>query len=230
MSVFTRVLIPLLAAGIWPVTAPALEPMTDASMASVHGRSGIAVGLEFRLNVDASGNALGSNCGVASPDYTDGVAEGCRLALNLNNRPGEWLVFKDVYMSLDLPRVYLDAACTSGTASAGNCSGGSSSPSMADPDRFEDENGACLLTGAAGGCVAGDVNNLPAMQFSAPGSALQFEDDILWHLNLGGMAVEYGATGYVADSNGSFLGAVLTDTGQDQARIDIDGTIKMFGF
>ena len=214
-----------------PFAHAELQPVDEQALAKVSGQGGIAMEFELRANADASGNAIGTGCGAASPNYSDGVAEDCRLALNFNNRPDEWVVLKDFYGVLRFPTVYLDAACTSGTLTAGVCTGGATTTNYDDMSRFNDQSGGCLLTGSGSGCVAGDANNRSTLQFSIPGSAATFENDVYFGLNVGGVAVEYGATGYSNDSNGSFLGVRMRDASTGNlARFDLDGRLKLFGF
>lgn len=208
----------------------ALTVLDDGALAAVQGQTGIAVGIDFRFNTNASGNVIGTGCGLASPNFTDNVSEACRLAISFNNRTNEWLVLKDYYGVLSIPEMYLDASCTSGTLAGGICSGGSATTHYDNPDRFEDEAGTCLLNGNAGGCVSGDASNRPALLFSVAGNASTFESDVLWSFNASGVAMESGASGYNADQYGSFLGIRLSDTAQPQARVDIDGRIKLIGF
>lgn len=217
------------------LAAAQIASLDDAELSQVTGREGIAIAIEAWINADVNANPVGTGCVSSGGNYTDGVAEACRLAIGLNNRAGEWLVLKDWFGKISIPVVQLDASCTSGTLGVGGCTGGTSTTNYDNLSRFNDQSGNCLINPHAGTCVAADVNNLPALQFSAPGNGTTFENDILWKFNVGGVSVEYdsgGTPGYARDVNGSFLGVRMSDTAQAQgmARFDIDGTFKLIGF
>lgn len=210
-------------------SAHALDEIQDQLLSDVTGRDGVAFELEFRVNTNASGNPIGAGCGAATPNYTDGSAEACRMGLSFNNRPNEWLVLKDYYGLTKIGNLWLDSGCTSGTITAGVCTGGTSS-AFEDVTRFQGQAGNCLVTGSAGACASGVVNSLPVFVLSFPGSSTVFESDIQASFTVGGVAVEYGASGFTADANGSFMGLKMSDTLQTNARFDIDGKVKVFGF
>ncbi len=187
-----------------------IQSLDDNALAEVTGQEGVAVDLEMRLNTDATGAPLAtlSNCA--------GTFNPCRLALQLNNRnsgAGEWLVIKDMYGKLNIRDLFLDEADLA------------SSSTYLDANRFRDKNGVCLIASC-------NPNGLPALALSFPGAVGTFEADINLYLNIGRVAVEYGATGYNADANGSFLGLRISDTrvGQLQAQADVDGKVRMYGF
>ena len=205
----------LLCAGLislwFPVTANAMQPLDEEDMSFVTGQSGIALDLELRVNTGSDANPLGSmgNC--------EGVGNGCILALQFNNRDsggGEWLVLKDFYGFMRINDLWLDANTMP-----------DEDGDYANPDVFMDESNTCLISGC-------NVNGLPAFKMSFAGDHGVFEDDIEWHLNVGRMAVQYGAEGYLPenDSGKSFLGLRITDLQQNMARIDVDGSISMMGF
>lgn len=188
-------------------------------MSEIVAREGIALELELRINLEDDSyqpRADLSDC--------QGVNNPCKLALKFNNRDdlgGEWVVAKDWYGQLLISQLYLDGGYTTDT-------GGNGSP-YTNMKRFENENGTCLLTGDVG-CETGDADDLPALQLSIPGSASTFEEDVLFYNHIGRMAVEYGESGYSNDSNGSFLGLLVSDVTQKPAAIDVDGAVKVFGF
>lgn len=192
------------------------DELSDGELSGVTGQEGISVDIEMRFNTDASGVPLASlsNC--------SGLSNPCRMALTFNNRPNEWLVLKDWYASAYIPKVYLDKT-----------NAPPATTSYKDLTRFQSAAGDCLLgSGHAGACVDADINNQPAMKLSAPGNATTFENDIFLNVYIGRVAVEYGATGYLNDANGSFLGFQIRDTSvsSPQAKIDVDGEINLFGF
>lgn len=203
-----------------------LESLADEDLSGVVAQQGVAVDLDFFLNSDPATGAplasLGSCTGTTS-------ANGCRIGLQFNNRlngGGEWLALKDVYGSIQVRDLWIDGAFSQTTASP-----------YANDSRFLDGTGTVCLPsgGAAAGCAA-QVLNDPLLQLSfksaeASGTSyVTFEPDIQYHLNVGRMAVEYGANGYAADARGSFMGILVSDTQQLRAKIDIDGRIFMSGF
>ena len=193
-----------------------MQPLDDDALANVVGQEGVALDIELRINADEDGNPLSSlgNC--------SGLGNPCVLALQFNNRNsggGEWLVLKDYYGVMKINSLFLDASQT--PAGNGN---------YANPSRFFNQAGdACLASGVFPNC---NINDVPALSMSFEGDAATFEDDILWHLNVGRMAVQYGPEGYLPsnDNGKSFLGLRISDTTQNMARIDIDGSITLTGF
>lgn len=191
--------------------ALAMELLKDEQMANVTGQEGVALDLEFRVNADSDGNALASvgNC--------QGLANPCNLALQFANRDaagGEWLVLKDMYGVLRFNDLQLDGSRLPAVSSA-----------FANPSRFEDQSGNCLLPNT---CTPNDSLALLLTFPETPG----FNADIEWRLNIGRAAVQFGPEGFLPanDNGGSFLGLAIGDTVTDIARIDIDGGIQLYGF
>lgn len=207
-----------------------MTELADPSMSVVSGQDGISLELQMRLNTDQNGNPIGTGCGSASPNYSGGVAESCRMGLDWANRPNQWLVLKDFYGWLNITNIHLDSACTGVGSSyvSGICSGGTSTQYQ-DVTRFQDQTGHCLLNGSGSACPSGVANNLSAFQLSFPNSGSSFQTDIAWGLTIGGMALETSVTG---DSNGSFLGLKMADhsAANAPARFQLDGHLKVFGF
>lgn len=213
-----------------PLQAGVLESLDDGALSDVTGREGIAVDMDLYLN---SNPAAGASNGqpLASLGGCTGTtsANGCRIALQFNNRlnaGGEWLVLKDVYGSMLIRNLFIDGAFSPLAAS-----------SYADSNRFLSAAGVCLpnIATAAASCASA-VLNKPMLQMSfqsaqaVGGNYTTFEPDLQLHLNIGRMAVEYGATGYANDNRGSFMGILISDTQQLRARADIDGRIFLTGF
>lgn len=198
------------------ISAAGMEELSDDNMKNVVGGEGISLDIEARLNTDAAGIPLAalSNC--------SGSNNPCKLALAFNNRPDKWLMLKDYYGTLFIPKLYIDKTASPALVTA-----------YKELSRFQKTNGDCLLgVGHAGNCTDADIQNQPALKLSAPGALSTFEADILVNLYVGRVAIETGPTGYDNDANGTFLGLQLRDTSTSapQARIDIDGHIAMFGF
>jgi|DeeseametaMP1372_FD_contig_123_3566_length_3781_multi_8_in_1_out_0_2 hypothetical protein len=194
-----------------PHMALSMEKLEDAQMANVTGQEGVALDLELRVNADSDGNALSSvgNC--------QGLANPCNLALQFANRDaagGEWLVLKDMYGVLRFNDLQLDGSRLPALSSA-----------FANPSRFEDQSGNCLLPTD---CTPNDSLALLLTFPDTPG----FNADIEWRLNIGRAAVQFGPEGFLPanDNGGSFLGLAIGDTVTDIARIDINGGIQLYGF
>lgn len=128
-----------------------------------------------------------------------------RLALSLANRPNEWLVFKNISGRIYFPTFNLDA----------NVLPVSPSP-YADTTRFVSGTGATVTP------------------YGRPSLLLAFPEPIeFWNVEIGGMAVEYGTTGYFNDPNttASFLSLGLNNSISGQpATLSIEGRTTIFGF
>lgn len=200
-----------------PLMAGELRALDDNELSDVTGQEGIALDVELRINTDASGAPL------ASLNDCSGVGNPCTLAVQFNNRlggGGEWLVLKDTYGLLRVNNLWLDAGETPLLSSL-----------YPNPRRFLSQDGSSCLTGqgSAPNCTA---NGLPALTMTFPGTVGVFETDVDWSLNIGRMAVQYGAEGFLPgnDNNRSFVGIRIDDRIHDHARIDIDGSVSLIGF
>lgn len=195
-----------------------MQELPDDVLQAISGQEGVSLDIEVRLNTDSAGVPLASlsNCA--------GNNNPCKLAIAFNNRPDKWLMLKDYYGTLFIPKLYIDKTVNPEAAA------GSPYKELA---RFQKSNGDCLLgAGHAGNCVDADIQNQPALKLYSPGATGAFENDIMANLFVGRVAIETGATGYDNDANGTFLGLQLRDTSTSapQARIDVDGHVAMFGF
>lgn len=204
-------------------TSAVMQELDDNILQSIAGREGVSLDIEVRLNTDAAGVPL------ASLSSCSGNNNPCKLAIAFNNRPDKWLMLKDYYGTLFIPKLYIDKTSAPATVSA-----------YKELARFQDKNGGCLLgAGKTTACVDADIQNHPALKLSSPGATGTFESDILANLFIGRVAIETTDTsttpatpGYDRDANGTFLGLQLRDTSTSapQAKIDVDGHIAMFGF
>lgn len=191
-------------------TSVGLMPMSDAALAGVVAREGVGTLLELRINADENGAplaALSSCAGIGNP---------CRLGLKFANREGgggEWLILKDFFGRLFLDGLNIDGSYNPATSTA-----------YYDATRFQDDSGTCLLAGC-------DPNGLPALMLSFTGTPGVFEADITLGLEIGRIALEYGASGFQADANGSFAGVRVADAALGrQTQIDIDGKVRVYGY
>lgn len=201
------------AAQVW-----AMDAMPDAELSTATGQDGIAAQFEVRINTDGNGNPLTNTTVLSSvanaSDYTNCASltnlssTGCRLALkfaNHNDNGGEWLVAKNFYGRIVMPLVYIDSGNTPASPSA-----------YADLDRFKDKNGAPLLA---------TPNNIPLVKISYP------KEIEIWNLTIGGLGIEYGASGYLNNANKSFGGVKIGNSVPSMpATINAQGSIGIFGF
>lgn len=68
--------------------------------------------------------------------------------------------------------------------------------------------------------------------YGQPNLQVTFPEDIeIYNFTIGGAAIEYGATGYLLDNNGSFLGLRIDNAVPDQpGTIQAEGTMSIYGF
>ncbi len=199
--------------------AQSLLTLEDGDLSAVSGQHGIAIDIEYRLNSDASGNALSTGFGNCQNTHL------CNIAIHSNARDsagGEWLVLKDVYMSYKVNDLKLDGVFTPNVGT-----------DYADPSRFFDSTSTtCLLNGqAASSSCATAVRNRPILQFSFPDNS-GFTADIEFHQHIGRAALQYGETGPSTDNGKSFLGVLVSDSrpGQLRSQVDIGGRAFLSGF
>ncbi len=226
----------MLCALVMPVWA--LQPLSDAVLSDATGQDGIAMQIDFHLNTGNNGqplSTLGVNggAGCSSPMQSGSVTMAaapnpCRIAIQASrpNNPNLWLVFKDLYGFLSIPNLMIDEQ-----------NNPSSATPYADPKRFEDQNGNCLISTGCGGSLA---QGLPTMElhFHPNGTvagdctATATSCDINLFMNVGRISMEYGATGYNNDSNGSFMGLRISDLSgaYAPARMNFDGQVRIYGF
>lgn len=208
------------------LNASALEALQDGDLSGVSGQSGIAFGLEYGINTDATGAPLASlgNCSNAG-------ASPCRFAWKIAQRNasgGEWTVFKDSYMSLKIPAVNLGVKPTMGSVA--------SNTGYFDPARFQSETGACLLVTS---CSTAGIDALPAMWLFYPAVTVGYSGgvstgytSVSFGMTIGRMSMEYGATGYNLNAaTGSFLSAKIADNNNANfAGIAFQGNALLYGF
>lgn len=199
------------ASGAW-----ALQAMPDEELGAVEGQIGIALQFELRVNADEFGQALTSPSEAANPSAFTNCASlsnfsstGCRLALQFANRTidngGEWLVAKNFYGRMYFPKIHLGGGRTPVAATIHE-----------DLDRFKDDSGTPLLA---------SPSDIPALLVEFPGGIE------MWNVTIGGLSIEYGATGYLNNVNTPFAGVKIANTAPNTpAFIDTQGTVTVFGF
>lgn len=215
-----------------PAASQALDVMDDASMGTVVGGDGIALGLEYGVNTDQNGDplaALGAGC-------TNTTS--CRFAYKIAAREsggGTWTVFKESYMSLKIPALNI------GVLPAMSAVG--SNTAYYDASRFMNGTTCLLPSGDCSTVVTSGIGTLPAMMLFYPVSTPTYTPgttaatstsagytSLGLGMTIGRMALEFGATGYNADANGSFLGAKIADNNGNFAGMAIAGKAYVYGF
>lgn len=204
----------LLALATAGAQAAGLNEMSDEELGGVVAMKGVGLLLELRMNTDDKGVPLASLASCA------GTNNPCKQGINFANRAGgggEWIMLKDFYGRLFIDGLNVDGSFNPATNSSYN-----------DANRFKNDAGTCLLAGC-------DPRNLPALQLSFAGSPSVFENDVVIGLEIGRVAIEYGATGFNNDANGGFLGLRVRDSVANTATnnatsIDIDGKVRVYGF
>lgn len=211
-----------------------LEPLEDEELASVIGREGVSLDFEYRYNADGEGNPLASlnNCEAV----TDG-ANPCSMAITVNNREGMWVMLKDMYGIQKINSMWLDGGgfVKDGDDLLLKYAGSSHvlSNNHPDPERFKDANGDCLIRDD-GPCLADGLLGL-VLQYEE-GEHDTFEENVTWHLHIGRATVQFqdettpDVKPYMQDNPGSFLTYQIRDFHQNEAMIDYDGRVIMFGF
>lgn len=252
MKLWSGVMMALLA---FPVMAAELQSLDDGELSAVSGGDGIAVGWEYGVNTDASGNPLGTlnNCTTVG-DVTATGGDRCRFAWQVAKRKdgsgnAAWTVAKNGWMSLSIPVLNLDVQSSMGSVGA--------NPAYFDANRFTGYDaagtGICLLTGGATNtCLSTVIDGLPAMKLYYPaasynatayapgsgtgGTSSGFES-LKVGLTIGRMAIEFDSPGppitpgYMRDANtGSFLGAQIKDNNGNFAMMAIGGSALIYGF
>lgn len=209
--------------------AYALEPIDNDELASVSGQAGIAMDFELQWNYDDS---VADNLNTASNEMalcgaSPLTSPECRLALNFNNRDGEWAVLKGVYGVMKINDLYIDAAQLNDDSG------------YEDFSRFEDQQGTCLLPDED--CTVAGINKLNALQlsFGSGGEATLNDKDIEFGFTIESIGVELGAEGYLNNDNAGFAGVKFGDVGVGSnfavygnapATADVDGRVYVSGF
>lgn len=189
--------------------ALAMEALEDEALSAVHGQQGVIFDIALQNNVDDSGNPIGCS----------GALNPCRFGLELADQEGAWLMFKEFYGSLRLTglQVEVDFLPETGTG-------------FAEPDRFRDTNGNCLIEDC-------DPRGEMSLKLNFPeNKQAGVYEDLRILVNIGRTALEFdnGATpGFDRDAaSGSFLGYRLSDSiaPNAEARARFNGDAHVFGF
>lgn len=211
--------------------ALALEEVTDAELGQIAGQEGVSIGLEVRINTDATGQPLPdatlTECGSTGTTFTNSE---CRFALSFQGRTDEWLLFRGIYGFIDINEIRLDAGIISdaGTPAA-----------YFDATRFEDPSGTCLLAG--GTCTNAALGARPALVFEYPATATSYNPgtgvsagytSLLFGLGIKETIVipNTDPAGFNSTAAGSFLGVNIADNNGGPAGIAIRGRGYFYGF
>lgn len=213
-----------------PVLASDMEALDDESMSAIGAYDGISLRIEMLINSDSSGNPLNN---ASSGGYIDcgAASDPCRFALNFEGRANKWLVFKGYSGILRINDMRLDAQPALNTLG--------SNTAYYNDAKFKSRTGACLLPGGA--CSAAAVGLLPALRISYPAVTPTYNNttflssgftSVEARVRLDGLGAEFGAgaTGYLGNANGSFLGALIADVNSPTAGIAFRGNALVYGF
>ncbi len=172
----------------------------------------------------------------------------CSLAVATNNRPGMWLILKDMSAVLRMNNLWLDGGTVTEDGS-GNVTltlagrdpdvTHTLSNNHPDPTRFFDAAGNCLLAvnAATNGCF---VDDLPVLTMQYDPNNLSYrgvDADVTWHLYIGRIAMQGNNNpsfntkpAFMTDQAGSFMSYQVSDFNQNEAKIHYGGRVMMFGF
>lgn len=217
--------------------ASGLQPLDDRALGQVIAREGVALDFFYRMNANSDGSPVAAlnNCqteGAGNPNP-------CAIAITVDQRPGMWIMMKDMYGVQNVHSLWLDGGRyeESGSILSLRTVHGLNTLSNrhADPTRFHDELGNCMIKPGATGSAC-NVTGLPSlvMQYGNTNDSFTVPD-VEWSLNIGRVAVQYdvGATpAYMLDQTGSFMSYNIGDFrgAYHPAEIFYDGRVLMFGF
>jgi hypothetical protein len=187
-----------------------MQPLDDASMAAIEGRSGIQLTLRLRNNVSVSGTPIGCS----------GTPNPCRLGLEFADRSGIWLMLKDYYGSFSINDIRLEGS-TLPVVNTG----------YQDSTRFlANDLTTCLIPGC-------DPRGRQALNIFYPGNkGAGVYNDLTFFANVGRVALEFdngSIPGYQRDAaTGSVLGFRAADSAglNSPNRARIEGNAYVFGY
>lgn len=232
-----------------PAMAMDLEPLSDEDLSNVRGREGVAISFDYYYNSDpTTGMAL------TSVDYACGDGahyENCLFTWQIagrehtwgNNFSGEWLVYKEGYLTLNVKRLALESSFLGQAKSAASNYEGFHNEAKFKGKIFDgtsvDHSIQCLLEVD---CSVASLKETPALRTYYPDTHGSYDaangtstgyDDVRVGLAFERLAIEYdnGTTpGYEQDLQGSFAGLRITDTNDATAGIAFGGSFYMYGF
>lgn len=209
--------------------ALALDPIGDEELGGLVAQEGIALGIELRLNTDASGSPLPdatlTQCGSTGTVFSSSE---CRFAISFEGRTDEWLLFRGIYGFIDIEEINLDAGILH---VAGTPAG------YFDATRFQDPAGACLLP--TGTCTNDFLRGRPSLLFEYPSTVTSYNsatglssgyDSLRLGLGIKESIVVFGNDAFDSTQPGSFLGVNIADNDGGAAGIAIRGQGYVYGF
>lgn len=264
----------LLAGWLSAAWSAGLAPLDDVQMAGVSGREGVALDFDYGMNVFKVDTTYGGknykrgdplpralledNASLTDPTATifgrngcvtlgAGVPGDCTLAIATNNRPGLWVILKDMWAILKMHDFWVDGGKVSVVSGQYKLTlPGSStfttpfdlSNANADETRFYESSkpvgSRCLLAGKTEGSC--NMSGLPllVMQYD-PLNKANNKPDVTWHLHIGRVAMQgktdnSGTPAYMLDQPGSFMSYQVSDFNHNEANIHYGGRVLMFGF
>lgn len=220
-----------------------LEALSDDELGHISGQEGILISIDYYYNSEKTGTpatdgqAVSGFCSTPNGGASLGNMN-CRMALQLENRSNEWLVFKNGWASLDVNRLSMDASFLGDAGSAANV-GFFNEGKFRQPTEL---GGACLLE--TGVCTTATIAEMPGLRTHYPETSGSYNpgsqtssgfNDVRFGLYLEGMAVEFNSAvgvqdGWQRNLNGSFLGLNIADNNGNQAGIAFGGDFYLYGF
>lgn len=170
-----------------------LLAVSDEELSAVSGQQGVAVELDMKINLDPATNGPLASIPIGQR----------RFALSYNNRPDKWLVIKNYYARIFIPKLNLDGTRTDASGTP-----------YRDLDSFKDSNGNPLLA---------NPDNIASL-------SIQYPEPLYLLFNVGGISFETGAAGYNNPSEASFLGWRLGNANSQLGQITPLGKMRIIGF
>ena len=207
--------------GVSALAQAQMDPLNNDQLEDVVAQQGVAISLDWRLNVDKAGNKLG-----LCTDTT--TYKECRIGWAFNNRGTDdadkrWLVLKGFTGSLYIPYLRVDATTVSYTTDASVLKTGVPAVQLSFGD----------IATASGANTKVQIKNLTidAMAFETDTGVRRgyFADSTCEPAGSGAAGV--GCAGFgptiPANVNTGFMGLQINGP-SNVANVQIDGTIKLF--
>jgi hypothetical protein len=177
--------------------ASGMTELADEELADVDARTGIAVDLSLRINMQENGTVL--PCPVA------GVATDCRLALSLSRRDGMWTVVKDFHGLVSLNNVWLDGTNLPANWTAQTSNGTVPNPALGGFDP-RNKPSVQLSSGAWQAARAGTASALN-LYLNA-----DMYNELAVYMNIGQISAEFNCGGSVDTANGIHVAGCNSST------------------
>lgn len=233
------------------VHAREMQTLNDIELGNVSGQEGISLSIDYYLNTIKTSDP--STTGQVDTTFCPGTLDdiSCRFTWQIANRAegdnhsglvgakGEWLAYKDGFLSLTIDKLSLDASFLGDAGSASAAYSG-----WFNPETFQDSSGACLLAGGDGvsACTVAFIQSMPALRTHYPGTSGSYNsashdtngyNDVRLGMQIGGLSIEYnqaGTPGYLLNNHGSFAGLTIADNNGNQSGFAFGGNFYLYGF